>query len=152
MAGESQKEKQSLWGERRGRPWLAAGGRGGGSQGGPMVGSLLGGLLSVLQRSGWKAVGPQRDPPRPPGHRWTKGVAAVRRAAPGLPPAAVCLPHSRNPAQALVVRSAEARPARQSTFSTLPMTFSSKTGSTAPSSRTSSNTTPHSNSSLTFLK
>ena len=151
MAGESQKEKQSLWGERQGHPRLAAGGRGGGSQSGPMVGSLLGGLLSVLQRSGWKPVGPQRDP-HPPGQRWTKGVATVRRAAPGLPPAAACLPHSRNPAQALVVRSVEARPADQSTFSTLPMTFSSKTGSTAPSSRTSSNTTPHSNSSLTFLK
>lgn len=40
----------------------------------------------------------------------------------------------------------------QSTFSTLPMIFSSKTGSAASSSRTSSNTTPQSNSSLTFLK
>lgn len=40
----------------------------------------------------------------------------------------------------------------QSTFSTLPMIFSSKMGRTAASSRTSSNTTPQSNSSLTFLK
>lgn len=48
--------------------------------------------------------------------------------------------------------STEARPARQSTFSTLPMIFSSKTGRTVSSSRTSSNTTPQSNSSLTFLK
>lgn len=47
---------------------------------------------------------------------------------------------------------AKARLARQSTFSTLPMIFSSKTGRTASSSRTSSNTTPQSNSSLTFLK
>lgn len=47
---------------------------------------------------------------------------------------------------------AEAWPAGQSTFSTLPMIFSSKTGKMASSSRTSSNTTPQSNSSLTFLK
>ena len=40
----------------------------------------------------------------------------------------------------------------QSTFSTLPMIFSSKMGKMASSSRTSSNTTPQSNSSLTFLK
>lgn len=49
-------------------------------------------------------------------------------------------------------RGRSGQAAGQSTFSTLPMTFSSKTGSTAASSRTSSNTTPHSNSSLTFLK
>lgn len=40
----------------------------------------------------------------------------------------------------------------QSIFSTFPMIFSSKMGKTASSSRTSSNTTPQSNSSLTFLK
>ena len=40
----------------------------------------------------------------------------------------------------------------QSTFSTFPMIFSSKIGKMASSSRTSSNTTPQSNSSLTFLK
>lgn len=40
----------------------------------------------------------------------------------------------------------------QSTFSTFPMIFSSKMGKMASSSRTSSNTTPQSNSSLTFLK
>lgn len=40
----------------------------------------------------------------------------------------------------------------QSSLSTLPMIFSSKTGRMASSSRTSSNTTPQSNSSLTFLK
>lgn len=43
-------------------------------------------------------------------------------------------------------------PEFQSTFSTFPMIFSSKMGKTASSSRTSSNTTPQSNSSLTFLK
>lgn len=43
-------------------------------------------------------------------------------------------------------------PKYQSTFSTFPMIFSSKIGKTASSSRTSSNTTPQSNSSLTFLK
>lgn len=40
----------------------------------------------------------------------------------------------------------------QSSLSTFPMIFSSKMGNTASSSRTSSNTTPQSNSSLTFLK
>lgn len=40
----------------------------------------------------------------------------------------------------------------QSTFSTFPMIFSSKMGKMVASSRTSSNTTPQSNSSLTFLK
>lgn len=40
----------------------------------------------------------------------------------------------------------------QSSFSTFPMIFSSKRGKMASSSRTSSNTTPQSNSSLTFLK
>lgn len=40
----------------------------------------------------------------------------------------------------------------QSIFSTFPMIFSSKRGKMAASSRTSSNTTPQSNSSLTFLK
>lgn len=40
----------------------------------------------------------------------------------------------------------------QSIFSTFPIIFSSKMGKIASSSRTSSNTTPQSNSSLTFLK
>lgn len=68
--------------------------------------------------------------------------------------AAVCL-HTReahNMARPSDARRAEAGLARQSTFSTLPMIFSSNTGSTVSSSRTSSNTTPQSNSSLTFLK
>ena len=71
-----------------------------------------------------------------------------------LPAAApTALPRAGGLARALVEPGGcSGQAAGQSTFSTLPMIFSSKTGSTAVSSRTSSNTTPHSNSSLTFLK
>lgn len=108
----------------------------------------------------------QQDP-RSPGHRWTEGLGGCVAGSPWPYAGAVCL-HTcghlawhgpswlsgwLSPRQLTrAPRGAEARPAGQSTFSTLPMIFSSKTGRTASSSRTSSNTTPQSNSSLTFLK
>lgn len=160
-------------------PRLAAGGRWGGSSWWPHGGLPAGWSLRVWLR-GSKVDGPplgqqrtdacgttQRDP-RSPGHRQTKGEGGSRARSPWPPTGAVCwhtrgestwhgtpLPGSRcgSPTPAATGPAwCRGGAAAQSTFSTLPMIFSSKTGRTASSSRTSSNTTPQSNSSLTFLK
>lgn len=127
------------------------------------------------EQSGWPPLRQQRTDacgttqrdPRSPGHRQTKGEGGSRAGSPWPPAGAVCW-HTRESTWHGTARpgsrSGSPTPAAtgpawcrggaaaQSTFSTLPMIFSSKTGRTASSSRTSSNTTPQSNSSLTFLK
>lgn len=159
-------------------PWLAAGGRWGGSSWWPHGGLPAGKLSedscegakwmgSLIVSSRTEACGTTQQDPRSPGHRWTKGVDGYGAGSPWPYARAVLAPMRGHPAWhgppclsvwlppcqlTRVTRGAEARPAGQSTFSTLPMIFSSKTGRTASSSRTSSNTTPQSNSSLTFLK
>lgn len=158
-------------------PWLAAGGRWGGSSCWPHGGLPAGWSLSMAagEQSGWPPLRQQRTDacgatqrdPRSPGHRQTKGEGGSRAGSPWPPAGAVCW-HTRESTWHGTARpgsrSGSPTPAAtgpawcrggaaaQSTFSTLPMIFSSKTGRTASSSRTSSNTTPQSNSSLTFLK
>lgn len=157
-------------------PWLAAGAHCGRSSRRPcrMFPARLGGLSEYccegvdgapLLAAGQTPGGPLSGTPAPPGTTAPSGAAGGRRPWPYTRSAV-----SAHRSEHLMWRSpswlcaalpvppderaacAEAGPAVQSTFSTLPMIFSSKTGSTASSSRTSSNTTPQSNSSLTFLK
>lgn len=94
-----------------------------------------GGRAPRCSAAGWSPGRAASDTPRPAGRPLTR-------------------PQSRSeaPGSALPLPEQPQRRSGQSSLSTFPMIFSSKTGRMAASSRTSSNTTPQSNSSLTFLK